>query len=202
MNPERVLFVDDDEDVRQAIGQTLELAGYAPTLCRAFIEATDHLNPAFPGVVVTDIRMPGKDGFALLERIQKTDPDIPVIVLTGEGDIPMAVRAMVDGAYDFLEKPCPPKRLIGSVARALEKRRLVLENRRLIVAHMAAAAAQSTHGLAAQMETVERILIEAALSDHGGRVVAVADALNLPRKTLYDKLKRHGLEPSEFRERD
>ncbi len=198
----RVLFVDDDSDVREAIGQSLELAGYDVTLCRAFIEATDHIGPGFAGVVVTDVRMPGKDGFALLERCLKIDRDLPVIVLTGEGDIPMAVQAMNAGAYDFLEKPCPPKQLLAAIARGWEKRTLVLENRRLkaerdAVAHVRAVA--PAEGLAVQMEMVERLLIEGALTDHGGRVALAADALGLPRKTLYDKLKRHGLEPGAFR---
>lgn len=103
----RVLLVDDASDVREAIGQTPELAGFAVTAVRALIEAVDHLTPGFPGVVVTDIRMPGRDGFAMLGRVRRIAPDIPVIVLTGEGDIPMAVRAMREGAWDFPEKPCP-----------------------------------------------------------------------------------------------
>jgi DNA-binding NtrC family response regulator len=198
----RVLFVDDDADVREAIGQTLELAGFEVTACRAFIEATDHLSPGFGGVVVTDIRMPGRDGFAMLERVLRTDPDIPVIVLTGEGDIPMAVRAMTEGAYDFLEKPCPSQRLIDAVSRGMEKRRLVLENRRLALLRGAIGdtAEAAGEGLAARMDMVERILIEDALRQHRGRVAAVAEALRLPRKTLYDKIGRHGIDPGRFRE--
>jgi len=202
MTGARVIFVDDDQDVREAIGQSLDLAGYQVTLCRAFIEATDHISPGFPGVIVTDVRMPGKDGFDLLERALRIDPDLPVIVLTGEGDIPMAVRAMTAGAYDFLEKPCPPKRLLEAVARATEKRRLVLENRRLQAERNAIARVRDEvpdETLTVQMETVEKLLLEGALRDHAGRVAAVAEALGLPRKTLYDKLKRHGLDPAAFR---
>ncbi|MEM9811209.1 MAG: response regulator, partial [Pseudomonadota bacterium] len=62
MKPDRVIFVDDDADLRAAIGQSLDLAGYRVTLCRAFIEAIDHLTRGFSGVVVTDVRMPGRDG--------------------------------------------------------------------------------------------------------------------------------------------
>ena len=71
------------------------------------------------------------DGLQLLERLQAQDPDLPVILLTGHGDVPMAVEAMRTGAYDFLEKPFTPQTLLGSLRRALEKRQLVLENRRL-----------------------------------------------------------------------
>ncbi len=202
MKVNKVLFVDDDDDVRLAYGQSLSLAGFDTTLCSFFIEATDHITPGWTGVVVTDVRMPGKDGFDLLVRSKHIDPDLPVIVLTGEGDIPMAVRAINNGAYDFLEKPCPPRRLIASVERALDKRRLVLENRRLLVERYAFAHARKMKpetGLTAQLAMVERMLIEACLADHKGKVTAVSDALKLPRKTLYDKLTRYGIEPSEYR---
>jgi two-component system C4-dicarboxylate transport response regulator DctD len=202
MKVNKVLFVDDDEDVRLAYGQSLTLAGFDTTLCSFFIEATDHITPGWTGVVVTDVRMPGKDGFDLLGRSKQIDPDLPVIVLTGEGDIPMAVRAISDGAYDFLEKPCPPRKLIASVERALDKRRLVLENRRLLVERNAIDHARTTGpeaGLTAQLAMVERLLIEASLRDHKGKVTAVSEALKLPRKTLYDKLSRYGIEPAEFR---
>jgi len=205
MTGARVLLVDDDADVRAALGQSLELAEFRVTSCRAFIEATDHLSPGFAGVVVTDIRMPGKDGFDLLERSRSIDPDLPVIVLTGEGDIPMAVRAMNQGAYDFLEKPCPPQRLIEAVRRGWDKRALVLENRRLGAQRTIAATVRdhaSGASLATQMDQVEKALIDAALRDHRGRVSAVAEALSLPRKTLYDKMNRHAIEPAAFRETD
>ena len=127
----RVLVVDDDKPVREALGQTLELADLHPVLAGSYIEAKDHIAPGFDGVVVSDIRMPGRDGFALLERVKEVDPDLPVILLTGEGDIPMAVRGIAAGAFDFLEKPCEPKALLAVVEKALVHRALVLENRRL-----------------------------------------------------------------------
>ncbi len=127
----RVLLVDDDAAVREALGQSLELADLSPVLAGSYIEAKDHIAPGFEGVVVTDIRMPGKDGFALLDYAQSVDAELPVILLTGEGDIPMAVRGISAGAFDFLEKPCAPKDLIAVVRKALRTRALVLENRRL-----------------------------------------------------------------------
>ncbi len=125
----RVLLVDDDALVREAVGQTLELADLSPILAASYIEAKDHISAGFDGVVISDIRMPGKDGFALLKYAQSIDPDLPVILLTGEGDIPMAVRGISAGAFDFLEKPCAPKDLLAVVARALKSRALVLETR-------------------------------------------------------------------------
>lgn len=127
----KVLLVDDDKEVREALGQTLELADFQPTLAGSFIEAKDHISPTFDGIVVTDVRMPGKDGFQLLEFVKSVDPELPVVLLTGEGDIPMAVRGISSGAFSFLEKPCAPKDFVATVERALKTRGLVMENRRL-----------------------------------------------------------------------
>ena len=127
----RVLFVDDDAAVRTAMCQTLELNDLEPVMAGSFVAAKDHIDPGFAGVIVSDIRMPGRDGFHLLEHAQSVDAELPVILLTGEGDIPMAVRAMGQGAFDFLEKPCAPADLIAAIERALKTRVLVLENRRL-----------------------------------------------------------------------
>jgi two-component system C4-dicarboxylate transport response regulator DctD len=129
----KVLVVDDDVAVREALSQTLELADLAPVSVGSFIEAKDHIATNFPGVILSDIRMPGRDGFHLLDYVQGLDTELPVILLTGEGDIPMAVRAMGQGAFGFLEKPCAPADLLAELERALKTRALVLENRRLKV---------------------------------------------------------------------
>ncbi len=126
-----VLLVDDDPAVRMALSQTLELSDFKTVVCGSFVEAKDHIIPNVPCVILTDIRMQGRDGFFLLEYAQKADAEIPVIMLTGEGDIPMAVRAISQGAFDFLEKPCPTEDMIRVIERAISMRKLVLENRRL-----------------------------------------------------------------------
>ncbi|MEH3148231.1 MAG: sigma-54 dependent transcriptional regulator [Methylobacterium frigidaeris] len=130
-DPDRIVFVDDEEDVRRANRQSLELDGFT-------VETFDSAEPALkailaapPGVVVTDVRLPGLDGIGLFEAVSEADPDLPVILITGHGDIRMAVRAMRAGAYDFLAKPYPADQLVGSVRRALERRQLVTENRAL-----------------------------------------------------------------------
>jgi len=127
----QVLLVDDDAAVREALAQTLELADLLPITAGSFVAAKDKITAGFEGVILSDIRMPGRDGFHLLEYARKQDADLPVILLTGEGDIPMAVAAMGQGAFGFLEKPCAPAELIGTLERALKTRALVLENRRL-----------------------------------------------------------------------
>ncbi|WP_166415489.1 sigma-54-dependent transcriptional regulator [Cochlodiniinecator piscidefendens] len=127
----RVLLVDDDRNVRDAIGQTLELADYTPILTGSVIEAKDHISAEFDGIIVSDIRMPGKDGFDLLSYVQGLDSELPVILLTGEADVPMAVKGISSGAFAFLEKPCSPKDLLAVIEKAIRTRALVLENRRL-----------------------------------------------------------------------
>ncbi|MDP4021469.1 sigma-54 dependent transcriptional regulator [Methylobacterium sp. NEAU 140] len=128
---ERVVFVDDEEDVRRANRQSLELDGLTVDTFADAESALAAVLAAPPGVVVSDVRLPGLDGRALLERLHRVDPDLPVILITGHGDISMAVAALRGGAVDFLAKPYPADALIASVRRALERRRLVLDNRRL-----------------------------------------------------------------------
>ncbi|WP_370231336.1 sigma-54-dependent transcriptional regulator [Cognatishimia sp.] len=124
-----VLLVDDDRAVRDALGQTLMLAGYDVTLAASYIEAKDHITVDFSGVIVSDIRMPGKDGFDLLHYARGIDPDLPVVLLTGEGDIPMAVRGLQAGAINFLEKPCETQDFLTVVENAQRARHMVMENR-------------------------------------------------------------------------
>ncbi|MBA1195077.1 sigma-54-dependent Fis family transcriptional regulator [Pseudomonas entomophila] len=126
-----VIVIDDELSIRTAIEQWLELAGFQVQLFARAEPCLETLPAHFPGVVISDVRLPGLDGLQVLERLQGLDADLPVILLTGHGDVPMAVEAMRKGAYDFLEKPFSPQHLLGSLRRALDKRRLVLENRRL-----------------------------------------------------------------------
>jgi len=126
-----VIVVDDEASIRTAVEQWLSLSGFSVQLFSRAEQCLAQLPGHFPGVIISDVRMPGMDGLQLLERLRERDPDLPVILLTGHGDVPMAVEAMRNGAYDFLEKPFSPQSLLGSLRRALEKRQLVLENRRL-----------------------------------------------------------------------
>lgn len=126
-----VAFVDDDPDLRDANAQALRLAGFAAVPLASAQAALDRIGPDYAGVVVTDVRMPGMDGIALFRRLRALDADIPVVVISGHADVAMAVEAMSEGAYDFIAKPYSTARLAGTLRRAVEKRALVLENRRL-----------------------------------------------------------------------
>ncbi|WP_278959150.1 two-component system response regulator DctD [Aquipseudomonas alcaligenes] len=130
----QVLLIDDDEHLRQALAQTLDLAGLRVETLADARGVAERVTADWPGVVVSDIRMPGIDGLQLLAQLHQQDADLPVLLITGHGDVPLAVQAMRAGAYDFLEKPFASEALLDAVHRALELRRLVLENRSLRLA--------------------------------------------------------------------
>ena len=122
MQPEPVIYViDDDEAVRQSIEFLLKTVGITVRsfeLANAFFEVLPQIEH---GCVVTDVRMPEITGIDVLREVNKTKPDLPVIVITGHGDVPLAVEAMKLGAADFLEKPFDDDSLIESVRLALNR---------------------------------------------------------------------------------
>lgn len=147
-----IAFVDDDPDLRAANAQSLGLAGFTVREFDGAQALLDAVDAGYPGIVVTDVRMPGIDGIELFRRLKALDAELPVILITGHGDIAMAVAALHDGAYDFIAKPFAADRLIESVRRALEQRRLVLENRALRAALDAATGDAPLMGATAAME--------------------------------------------------
>jgi two-component system C4-dicarboxylate transport response regulator DctD len=126
-----IFFVDDEEEILHACRQTFELEGYSITTFNSAEKILPKLHKDWMGAVITDVKMPGMNGLQLLNEIKRISQDIPVVILTGHGDVPMAIEAMQAGAYDFLEKPAPPEYLLDVARRALETRRLGLENRSL-----------------------------------------------------------------------
>lgn len=126
--PHEVMLVEDDADLRQATVETLELAGLRVREFAAASPALDTLQPDFPGVILSDLRMPGLSGLDFLDEARKIAPEVPFILITAHGDVPAAIRAMRGGAHDFLEKPCPPQLMLDVLRRALEMRKLHLEN--------------------------------------------------------------------------
>lgn len=133
-----VVLVEDDPDLRAATRQMLRLAGFEVSAFEAAAPALAALDEGFEGPVISDIRMPGMTGLQLFDRVKALDPELPVILVTGHGDIELAVAALKDGAYDFIPKPFDAERLIGAARRAAAMRGLVLENRRLRAAAAAA----------------------------------------------------------------
>ena len=127
----QAILIEDEAALRLATSQTLELGGFSVQACASAEEALALLRADYPGVIVTDVRLPGRSGLELLAQAAALDAELPVIVVTGHGDVEMAVAAMRSGAYDFIEKPFAAERLLDAVRRAQERRRLVLENRQL-----------------------------------------------------------------------
>ncbi len=127
----RAIVVDDEEHLREAVTQGLQLAGFQIEAFARAERALERIDRGFDGVLISDIRMPRMDGLELLEAAQKIDAKLPVILMTGHGDVPLAVSAMRKGAYDFIEKPFATARLVESAVRACELRHLTLENRSL-----------------------------------------------------------------------
>ena len=127
----RIAIIDDEQDMRQSISQWLALSGFETETYASAEEALKQIGPDYSGVVVSDIKMPGMDGIAFLKRLMGMDSSLPVIMITGHGDVPMAVEAMRLGAYDFLEKPFNPDRMTELAKRAGQTRRLTLDNRAL-----------------------------------------------------------------------
>jgi two-component system C4-dicarboxylate transport response regulator DctD len=184
----RVLLVDDDIEVREALGQMLELADLEPFLAGSFVAAKDLITREFDGVIVTDIRMPGRDGFYLLDYAHAADPELPVILLTGEGDIPMAVKAMDAGAHSFLEKPCAPSDLLANVRKALGLRAEILASRRQRLQFESGdAASRMLHGtspLAADLRERVRAVARAGaevliLGEPGSGTPKIAEVIHL-----------------------
>jgi DNA-binding NtrC family response regulator len=127
----RLLLIEDDEHFRAGLVASLQLAGCA---LQAFGRGVPALRTLADGgfeVVLTDLRLPDMDGLEILAAVRKVDAELPVIVMTGHGDIATAVSAIQQGAYDFVEKPFGRDRLLTLLQRAAQQRRLALENRGL-----------------------------------------------------------------------
>ena len=127
----KIAIVDDEKDMRQSISQWLALSGFDTETFASAEDALKGLSPDYPGIVVSDIKMPGMDGMQFLRKLKGVDSTLPVIMITGHGDVPMAVEAMRIGAYDFLEKPFNPDRMTELAKKATQARRLTLDNRAL-----------------------------------------------------------------------
>lgn len=123
MNRDTVFVVDDDEAVRESLAAILDAQGFSAV---AFASAEAFLLGYVPvpvGCAVIDLRMPGMDGLTLLEHMRAKGLQLPVVVVTGHGDVPLAVRAMKAGALDFIEKPYSSTALLDAVRRGLDTAR-------------------------------------------------------------------------------
>ena len=119
-NDATVFVVDDDDGVRQAVGFLLRAANLSVRLFDSAVDFLDSYEPECAGCLVLDLQMPGMDGLSLQAALQDRDIQLPIVFLTGHGDVPAAVQAIQGGAVDFLEKPFDSERLLRCIKRALE----------------------------------------------------------------------------------
>ncbi len=150
----QIILVEDEAPLRAATQQTLELGGFQVRACADAEQALEWLTPQFDGVLVSDVRLPGMSGLDLMARAAAIDVELPVIMVTGHGDVKMAVDAMRSGAYDFIEKPFAADRLLEAVRRAQQRRSLGLENRQL---RMAWALHPDTPQMVGRSSAIERV---------------------------------------------
>jgi two-component system response regulator FixJ len=184
-----VYVVDDDEAVRDSLALLFESEGLA---ARAFASAGEFLeqfDSAQPGCIVADVRMPGMSGVELLERLRAEQATVPIILITGHGDVPMAVAALKAGAADFFEKPFDDALLVASVRAALdathEHRRHTVEEGEL-------------RARAATLTTREREVMDLIVAGHSNKVVAARLAISprtveVYRARLMEKMQARSL---------
>ena len=127
----QVILIEDDDAMRVSLAQTLDLEDIIVIAANSLMQAKRNIRANFPGIIISDIRMPINDGFDVLSHVQSVDNELPTIMLTGEADVPMALKALKSGAYDFLEKPCPRDKLMETIHRAFEYRNIILQKRKL-----------------------------------------------------------------------
>ena len=163
-----ILLIDDEPHMREAAAQALELADLPGTTVRSFegaAEALAEIGDDFAGILISDIKMPGMDGLVLLGKVREIDSELPIILVTGHGDIPLAIQAIRAGAYEFIEKPYPTELLVEAARRALDRRRLVLDNRALRRRLTADRSEQAILGQSAAVESLRRQVVAFAATD-------------------------------------
>lgn len=209
----KVYFVDDDRGMIHSSVQWLTLSGLK---VQAFVDPkvllkTIKLNA--PCVVVSDIKMPDLDGMSLMQHLLAKDKNLPVILITGHGDIPLAVEAIKKGAFEFLTKPFSPEKLLEVIKSAQVSRMKYLESlsqessdvlqgsdtqqniRNLVSSNDV----NDVGALNVRLDDYEKTIIQKALKKHRGDISLVLDELDLPRRTLNAKMQKYGIERKDFR---
>jgi two-component system, LuxR family, response regulator FixJ len=158
-----VHVIDDDEALRESLAFLLETAHFEVRTYDSALRFLDVLRHAEPGCIITDVRMPGMSGLELLRQLGNLESTFAVIVVTGHGDIPLAVDAMKLGAVDFLEKPFDDNALIAAVRSALSRRErdLKRDSEKLEI-----------HGRIAALSNRERQVLEGLVAGHANKTIA------------------------------
>lgn len=118
---QRIFIIDDDEDVRDSLVELVESIGLQAHAYDSALSFLNEFNETQPGCILADVRMPGMSGIELQRKLIELEATQPLIIMTGHGDITMAVQAMKDGAFEFLQKPFRDQELLDCITQALEK---------------------------------------------------------------------------------
>src|SRR6266853_4710389 len=159
----KVYVIDDDEAMRDSLNFLLDSADFKVTLFETALSFLEVLPGLGFGCVVSDVRMPGLDGIELLKRMKAGNSAFPIVIMTGHGDVPLAVEAMKLGAVDFLEKPFDDDRLIGMIEAAIRQ------------AEPAAKSEAMTHDIASRIATLrprERQVMEGLIAGLSNKLIA------------------------------
>jgi two-component system response regulator FixJ len=159
----KVYVIDDDEAMRDSLNFLLDSANFNVTLFETALRFLEALPGLEFGCVVSDVRMPGLDGIELLKRMKADHSKFPIVIMTGHGDVPLAVEAMKQGAVDFLEKPFEDDRLIGMIEAAIQQAEPGMRSEAL------------THDIAARIATLsprERQVMNGLIAGLSNKLIA------------------------------
>ena len=176
-----IIVIDDEEDVRESLKQLFSLEGFKVYAMADAKEALGFISAKFQGVIISDIRMPEMDGLTFLKEVKKLNKLLPVILITGHGDIKLAVKSLKLGATDFLEKPFNPNDLVDQVKVLSSQRQAVIESHKGF----------ETSSLKKMTDDFEKNRICYSLEKHKGSILSVMKELKLPRRTLNEKMAKY-----------
>jgi len=204
-NKPRILVVDDEPVVRESIHDWFDMDEYPIEMAASGPEAIERLKEARWDILLTDVKMPGMDGLELQQRAREIDPELTVIIMTAYASVDSAMRAIKEGAYDYVTKPLDPEDLEQIINRACEHRQLVQENSEL--KRRVESTGSGTEGVVGEppkiqragglsLAEVEKQYIQNVLEEVSGDVAEAAKTLEVDEATLGEMLRKHGLEPS------
>jgi FixJ family two-component response regulator len=179
-----VHVVDDEPELRRALARVLESGGYRVRACASADEFLDGLQETMSGCVLLDVAMPGIDGLALQEKLRVVAPHLPIVFLTGRGDIAMSVRAMKSGAVDFLTKPVRRADLLRAVRTAVER----AEQSRLEHERIESARAKATRLTPREREVMQHVLAGRLNKIIADRLGTAEGTVKVHRARLMEKL--------------